>query len=410
MPKEIISLKQTPKQPSFSLAIEGLRGICVIAVMLFHYFGAYRAPILDGVTPGKFLLQLTNVGWTGVDVFFGISGFVVTIAILEKVKEPKDVGTFLLRRAARLFPVYYLALVVIAICVSPPSNFTGLAGVENLRANQWWAWLNLVNIIAAYNRSAMLGPNISAAHLWSLSVEMQFYLFWPWLFVLLSKKTLLKLLPMIVFATFCLRCVGVGYGLNDNAIYSLTPFRIDAFAFASWLALLVHENQFRGIAIRHIKLATCFAGVSIFGFLIYDDAWHKASPLVQTIGYSALSIFSGGIVVLAYTEKLHPRIQDALSSKGLVWVGKLSYSLYIWHLIFAGLVSALLRGAFLGSDTAAWTSILGLVADVSVNVALAFVLATASRKLEKLGTRFKPRYLSRSGMGNFNGETASSVK
>lgn len=377
----------------YSNSVQGIRGFCVLAVLLFHFVGAYRSQILSGAMPGGLILRLTNVGWTGVDIFFGISGFVVTLIILENVRKASDIYVFLMRRAYRLFPVYYAAMLVLLCAASPLARSYGITGTESIWRNQWWAWLQMADVLAAVDRAGLGGVYISAVHLWSLSVEVQFYLIWPWLFIFLSEKSLIKIIPCIVLSAIIARICATLIGINDNAIYSLMPMRIDAFAFSSWLAILYRSGCISGVILKILKILCAGCAVIVYGYLFSNPEWHKADPVVQILGYGLLSIFSGCLVLLAYSDNLPRRLRQILSSRPIVWAGNYSYGIYIWHLIFAGLVSSWLRLAFLGAQDAHWTTRSGLMLDVAVNICVSLLIARLSGAVEIWGLRRKPKYV-----------------
>ncbi|NLS00169.1 acyltransferase [Rhizobium sp. P38BS-XIX] len=369
-----------------NLSIQGLRGVAVLAVLIFHYVSVYRNDILSGVTPGHALLHLANVGWVGVDLFFAISGFVVTSSILSSVRKPTDVFTFWRRRALRLFPVYYLAVFVFSICL-----ILGLATTAGYARAIPFLLLHLSNIGIVIG-VPMQDPMISITHFWSLAVEMQFYFAWPWLLVFRHRLPLKSLMLAVVILAPLARGVALLYGLQPNTIYSLTPFRLDAFIVAALIALRHHEGGLTQRTDVLMNLIFPTTGILALAYLASSEEWHKADPTVQIYGYSLLAISSGCLVGSLFRQTAPVWLQALLSRPAIVWIGTISYSLYVWHLLFSGLISAQFRAFWLGTSDSKWTSFSGLLGDVTLNIAVAFLLGVLSYNLERWGQNRKPRY------------------
>ena len=192
-------------------ALDGLRGIAIILVMLFHltYF-------LPGVPLDVAFLRLTNYGWTGVDLFFVLSGFLITGILLEAKGTPNYFKNFYARRALRIFPLYY-GFVAFLIFVYPLAAAQFRAERDILVENRWWVLGYAVNWIVAWTGDFGRTP-LGTGGFWSLAIEEQYYLMWPAVVLLLSRRVLFRV------------CIGI-------ALFSVVVRFVMAFAGFGWAAI-----------------------------------------------------------------------------------------------------------------------------------------------------------------------------
>ncbi len=185
-------------------ALDGLRGCAALMVLVHHYglvasFEPQKMTALDGL-----VRRLLFFGWTGVDLFFVLSGFLITSILLASRNDPSYYKLFYTRRALRILPLYYL-VAVIGIYILPVLGAIGQALAGDAHINQIWIWTYTVNIGMLWGR--YFG---SLDVLWSLAIEEQFYIFWPLLVHRLKPKTL-------GFAAFLL----MGLGLAIRIVWIL---------------------------------------------------------------------------------------------------------------------------------------------------------------------------------------------
>ena len=176
-------------------SIDGLRGIAVLLVMQYHFwalpFSLYkRKPTLlvdDGVA------LVFGAGWIGVDLFFVLSGFLITGILLDVKGHGGYFRNFYARRTLRIMPVYFLflAFVIFVIPLVPlfDGGFAVTSETENLRNEQFWFWTYLANIAASL-QSIHIQPGFVNLHFWTLAVEEQFYLIWPLVVLVLNRQRL----------------------------------------------------------------------------------------------------------------------------------------------------------------------------------------------------------------------------
>ncbi len=302
--------------------LDGIRAVAVIFVILSHW-------LPNGIA-GKF-----GFGAIGVDIFFVLSGFLITrVLIVERIKyelQPtvysrlKAIKNFIVRRSLRIFPIYYLLLLLLIIFTKQ---------FPNPLAQDWkWYFFYLQNILFYINKA---WPGGKLSHLWSLAVEEQFYLFWPWLILFVYRKWLLK---SIVISFF----IGIAsvYFMpmlrGESMAGLLTPSCMQAFASGGILSYL------------HIKMRFDFYKVEYY-FLIL--ALFSFSYLILgLIGFLTLLLDSRTLVSfimvgLVSSILINPKSFLSLKLLGnpaLVFFGKISYGVYLFHNFIPIWINALLH-------------------------------------------------------------------
>ena len=308
---------------AFIPALDGLRGIAIILVML-HHFTYYRPTAGIDLLIGSVLF----FGWTGVDLFFVLSGFLITGILLDSRGSERYFTTFYARRTLRIFPLYYLAL-FLALVVLPnfPALHTVVAGPIEVPP-QWPYWLYLTNFAIA-DRGWVHGW-VDVA--WSLAIEEHFYLVWP-LLIWLCPPRLLPLLCVLIIvaepiARIDARSVDVAASLS---VYVLTWFRLDGLAIGALLAL-AHRRGLLPALDRWVPVVVIAGVAGIIACTILGGHTWWWNRRMQQYGYSIIAITAGAMLVSAVNrpaDSLWPRM---LSAGWLRAFGKYSYGLYLIHL------------------------------------------------------------------------------
>jgi peptidoglycan/LPS O-acetylase OafA/YrhL len=363
-------------------ALDGIRALAVTLVFADHYGGGSH---------GGGVLRVINVvrqrGWVGVDLFFVLSGFLITGILYDTRVDSRFFQRFFARRAVRIFPVFYL-VVALLLLLTPVLHYQ-------------WHWLQLTFLIymgnffgnanfGLYEIASRTHPAASATigHFWSLCVEEQFYLLWPVIVffvrdrirlirVALGLSLLALLLRLAMLARFSTT-------LSETWIVRTLPFRMDALLIGGALALLLRgpaSDRWQRAG-RWVFLAATAAVLAIF---ILSPAYD--SPWLLLIGLTLTALSSAGLV--ASTLRPGSPAFRLFHLKPLRTLGKYSYGFYIYHLLFRNAWIQFL--VFLGARLHS-LALAGIVA-LAVNFAVTFLVAKLSYDLiESKFLRLKRRF------------------
>jgi peptidoglycan/LPS O-acetylase OafA/YrhL len=305
-------------------ALDGLRGVAILLVLSFHTLNSPTFPYAWGRISGR--------GWVGVDLFFVLSGFLITGILLRSRDATNYFSTFYLRRFLRIAPVYYLWLFLILIVIpwmhrhfgtpSPSSSYTF--------QQQILYWLNLSNL-----RSAFLPKEVGLASIyWSLAVEEQFYAVWPLCIRLLKPQRIAIVCITGFLVSPLLRMLPAIQSINQthgDFIYRFTPFRLDGFFMGAIIALLL-TVKLRPSRFNALCLTLFLGGIALF--FLSSVAPHKFDWLSSSAQFSALAAIFGGLVgMCARPAGIFGTLVSRLCSISVLRVfGKYSYCLYVTHL------------------------------------------------------------------------------
>ncbi|HEY7898160.1 MAG TPA: acyltransferase, partial [Gemmatimonadaceae bacterium] len=224
--------------------LDGLRGIAILLVLI-HHFGAVMTPASH---VDYLFLHVTGWAWVGVDLFFVLSGFLITGILLESIDDPRYYRTFYARRALRVFPLYYAFLLALSFIILPLIRLLAAHGVVSVGA-EWLGnpvtrqpqiWLYLTNHLIAVRGFAAV-PAFTAVF-WSLAVEEQFYLVWPTVVRHMQREYLLWFAYAAIVVAFCFRVwIHFSGTWSPDAAYVLTLARMDALAVGAVIAMLVRR-------------------------------------------------------------------------------------------------------------------------------------------------------------------------
>jgi peptidoglycan/LPS O-acetylase OafA/YrhL len=273
--------------------LDGLRGLAILLVMLYHttHYGLARTALDEALT------IVPSVGWSGVDLFFVLSGFLITGILLGTRDGTTYYRAFYARRVLRIFPLYYATLAFFLLVVPQLPFFAAVDHFWNPGASreQFWYWLFLSNVQAALT-GAWQHQTLDIS--WSLAIEEHFYLLWLLVVRYASERRLLICAGTIVARCCCARrwCAGA----SPLAAYTLTPCRLDTLATGAAIAILARRGEARGAARR----ARVVLPVALALFVVVQ-AWIRLGqpaatgirdhptgamlnndPLMQTIGFS----------------------------------------------------------------------------------------------------------------------------
>lgn len=310
-------------------SLDGLRFFAFFIVFLHHSLLNLQS---NNSFINYFLVIIQKNGWVGVDLFFVLSGFLITNLLLKERKRfgNYSLKNFWIRRSLRIWPLYYLALFAGYFIL--PRLFFEQADIGELsKLPLYIAFLG--NWAVAFNGYSHF-TNIS--HLWTISVEEQFYFVWPilLLFITSFKKSLAVGL-VIISGAMLTRFYLSTAGIQHPGIYTNTFARMDTLAIGALLALIIH---YRPGVLEKIKKFSSPKSLTVttisLVYLLYRIYLFNPQQITQiSFGYTVIALFMVYFVVYAAT---HP-FSRLLTFKPLVWMGKISYGLYVWHILAIGI-------------------------------------------------------------------------
>jgi peptidoglycan/LPS O-acetylase OafA/YrhL len=335
-------------------ALDGLRGVAVLSVMLYHFSGGYKGtnPIL------RLWGLIADAGWMGVDLFFVLSGFLITGILYDTARAEHKVKNFYARRALRIFPLFYAVLFGLLL-LTPALHF-------HWRPEHLFYFFYLSNVAVLFAPDFQLPSHwINLGHLWSLAVEEQFYLLWPFVvWRIRQRNRLLWIILAVLIAGPLLRGLLLAEGMNALAMSRLLLTRADSLLFGGGVALLARGPSADRIPAKGILLISASLLAILLCLAHGPDA---TSPWVSTIGYSAIAACSASFIYLA--QQGSNWVSTLFDQPFLQFFGRYSYGLYLFH----GLYFVYLRHL---SGTVAHRVHSGLLAQLLI-VAFGFILSIA---------------------------------
>jgi peptidoglycan/LPS O-acetylase OafA/YrhL len=298
-------------------SLDGLRGVAILGVMGYHFSNeSHYARIFLPFHPG----------WVGVDLFFVISGFLITGILLDSRGKPGYFYNFYARRVLRIFPLYYsfLLLMLIIYLVSGSKIVPGLD--RSIATWPWWVFYGANFLVAARGWQY---PSMGG--LWSLAVEEHFYFCWPAFVRFTSPRVLLGGAIFGALASLGLRFAISAAGVTNPLVYyCLTPCRLDGLCIGAALAVVYKSRGLESLR----GLAWMMLGCGAAGFLLALAWSHDASfngAKTQTFGFFALDVMFGGLLVHSVLARPSSWLYRILNGSVLPFFGKYSYGLYVLH-------------------------------------------------------------------------------
>jgi peptidoglycan/LPS O-acetylase OafA/YrhL len=342
-----MSQRGTALTKGFIQELDGLRGIAILMVMVHRFWPR------TGVGLGA---DMAGTGWIGVDLFFVISGFLITGILLDTKGDHGYFRNFYARRALRIFPLYYLFVIGVFVAFSHNASFRQLAG------SPLWYLFHLGNV-----PEGVLGNNVPywIAPTWSLAIEEQFYLTFPLLVYLLSRRRLTHvLLGMIVCAPIIRLATMIAMPDQERVQYLFTLCRIDTIAVGCLLAVAVRSVDIERWRERvRIVAFIALPSVAVLAIASHLD---RRSPFDRVFGYSIVAVGCASVVALVILAR-GSRSTALLRAAPLTYLGKLCFGLYLLHRPADTIVSAV--GARLGIDRDLWL----LMPKIGVAIVLASI-------------------------------------
>ena len=305
--------------------LDGLRGIAVLLVLARH---SSAVPAPTG-TVENVVFGAMRLGWIGVDLFFALSGFLITAILLDAKGGEGYLRSFYARRTLRIFPLYFAFLaIMLAFSTIPPFSFD--PGFQLLQTHQGWFWSYLSNVLLVVKGGGQVPMFMS--HLWSLSLEEQFYLVWPLVVLLVPLAALPWACVALSAGSVVLRlALALQQGWGTDASYVLMPARMDALLIGGLLAIAIRTPQGRERVRALRRPAGVLAFVGLAALLAWRGVHDRNDPWVQVVGYLLLAIASTALIAAALPGAHAARYQRVLNARPLQLMGKHSYAIYVFQ-------------------------------------------------------------------------------
>lgn len=306
--------------------LDGIRGIAIFLVLLWHYIACQvSSKIIDA--PGGYVINFLALTWSGVDLFFVLSGFLIVGILLDTKGSSSYFSTFYIRRIFRILPLYAVMLLLFIV-------------LPNYISNEWlfaqtlpiWSYFTFTQNFFMHRYG--FGPNWLAIT-WSLAVEEQFYLFLPLMVWNMSRKKL-------IYAFLCLICMSPIFRLifNNLGAYVFSFARADSILVGGLLAIIYRTPKVKIVLIENYKYLLGIFFIFLFGAgVITLD--------VPEIGDAFVHMWLGvlySLFLVVCTLQSSKVVDLLVSNRFFVWMGLRSYAIYLFHQPVSSLVHQYLNG------------------------------------------------------------------
>jgi peptidoglycan/LPS O-acetylase OafA/YrhL len=298
------------------LALDGIRGIAIVLVLLQHWFVAQQVPGNDSAW-NAFARQLKLL-WSGVDLFFVLSGFLIVGILLDAKGSANYFKAFYVRRACRILPLYLLLVATMFLAKLTPLSMSDYLFGGNFSLSHYLTFTQNFYAIDQW-----YGPTWTGIT-WSLAIEEQFYLVIPMLVLLCRKRLLATVFLLCIAAAPLLRM-----SMSQHAAYIHTMARADSLLFGALVALMLRDTGWR---MRLAAYAPWAVAVGCVGVWVCYVCWREPGMVWNHLlmsGWFAAIIASLACGRLSW-------LRGVCETKVLCWFGTRSYGLYLMHMAVCG--------------------------------------------------------------------------
>jgi len=313
------------------LQLDGLRGLAILLVLVYHFTDQFEAHFGNFYESKETLVQalrkLFGAGWTGVDLFFVLSGFLITGILCDTKKSRNYFPSFYLRRFLRIFPLYYGYL--FGLLVLLPWFWTAVSPKwEFFQEKQVWYWTYLSNWLCAIKGDFKFVP---AGYMWSLAVEEQFYLIWPFVIYFLSRRALLFTCASLLLLSVTARFVLVVFGVPATSLYVMTCTHLDPLLVGALLALAFRMPGGIGKYVRLFPAVALFSVAGLIVLFVIQGKFKFWEVKTAAVGLLLLALLCGYVLNAALVSRKSSMLYKVLTTIPLRSFGRYSYAIYIFH-------------------------------------------------------------------------------
>ena len=348
--------------------LDGARGVALLLVLAYHALSDPRSRF-------EWLVhRLAVAGWTGVDLFFVLSGFLITRILRRERRSSRYFSAFYARRILRIFPIYY-AVLLVALVVAPRIS-KAWAATYGFGAIPLFTFTG--NLLPVFTRlSIKVGSPGPLSHFWSLMVEEHFYLVWPFLVWRLTRRGLVGVCALSFVIAEVSRLALLAARYDEDIISNFTPCRIDTIAAGALLALLVEARGVTPWMLRRAAGVLVACSILLAVVAAHDTSLYHYGAWMRRFGYPVLALFWASGLLCSLALPMTHVVNRVLACRPLRLAGRYSYGAYVYHVPLLAHVAGPWDlehrfGTLLGS------SVLGLPCYLAFVTALIFAVAGPS--------------------------------
>lgn len=302
--------------------LDGLRALAILMVCIAHFYQVDELSLYtDNKLFGVITFKLSQLGLKGVELFFILSGYLITRILLNTKNSPNYFKSFYMRRVLRIFPLYYFVLFLSFIVL--PSFISLSSEAQQIIGAQWKLWTYTSNMFFIFPVNWDISSFPNFGHFWSLSVEEHFYLIWPFIIYYFRSSKIIHIMWFVFF--FSMTCWIFGF-------YALI-FKWTTLTYASALAMggILAYYEYRNkllIEKLYIRISK-YASIFLFLFVLSAFMPRSMGMIGSLIGYVVSLLFFSMLVLMAVFG--NSKIKMVFDHKILFFIGKISYGIYIYH-------------------------------------------------------------------------------
>jgi len=374
-----MAIEAPRKKHGYIPELDGMRAVAIGAVLLYHCWGYLgEAPV------GRAVSSLAAIGWAGVDIFFAISGFLITGILLSAREQANYYKRFFIRRSIRIFPLYYLVTTLVLIAglairyLELPVSDPSLDHLDRI----WINYLYLVNFAVAFFDNDTVLLSIA----WSLAIEEQYYLIFPFIVLHLSRRNLMRVLVGACLLAPVFRVLIFSWTNLYDTAYVLPFCRMDNLAVGG-IALMLYQDSDSIVGAAVARAAPLLWLIALF-FLF---TWTREDLVFISVGYFMVAAATAA-TILAITKGRLRHLSKVLRWRWLMYIGQISYGLYLIHLLVRTAIDiGPLKSTFAAVETDLTAATIRLFFCLIASIAVAaFSWKFFERPLLALKDRFAP--------------------